>query len=394
MNKLEYLKSIKGQLHSRWKRLAKKRVFYFDFEPKSKKGISEQEKKAFREAVTIELKEQKKKAHTKDIILELGFSVTEKNAPAIHTLAKNYLDLLHKELPSVDSHKNLLFKDDNQVKILIVNFNTQLDKEVGSIFIKSQSIGDFIKDLELVDSLDVEENYDVHYELDTSRDDLDDFLKSKDAFDSEYNKMEPYYRQRFQENFLKLHNVKTYSLVSLFKSRFAKYKDLSSCPSFKELIEENDRIITFSTNFSELGNSPQQEGDTKVFKNNVKDKLNKFKERYKILFPLLTPIRVNILFIPPKSNVADLDNLARYIVPFVNEVFQPPSNFLGYFRADSKSESPIPPNSISGYQIITIPRKESDDENGQILFIISEGYFSRDLWWEIEHAIDSWKDDD
>jgi hypothetical protein len=399
MNKLEYLGTIKGQISSRMRRSAHLRCFLINQEPKSKKSISDAEKSAFRNAIVNTLKTQNKRSHRKDIILQIDFSVTTANPPAIHTLTKNYLDLMHKDLPAIDSHKGMVFGDDNQIKILIVNYHTRLEKEDGRIFIRTQSIGNLIKDLELTYSIDGTTKIDLSNKFDNSLHALKECREIKDILGEKFEGLELYWKRQIQENFLELHNVKTIGLIFLFRSRFSKTTLLSDYPDLQIILNENERLITFSTNFLELGRTPQKEGDTKLFKESVKEKLRKFKEKYKILFPLLTPIRVNILFIPPKSNVADLDNIARYIVPFVNEVFQPPSELhyalnLKSASGDSnmKKNATVTPSSISGYQIITIPRKEMDDENGQILFIITNGFTTNDLWWEIDEIIDNWED--
>ncbi len=301
----------------------------------------------------------------------------------------NYLDLLHKELRATDTHKEILFKDDNQIKILIVNYYIKTEREKGEIYIETQSIGDFIKDLELIDKIDVEKENNYPDDFDTSLEGLSSLEEIKEVLGENYHSLRKYWVQQVQESFLKTHNLSVAGLVSLFRSRFFSQKRYSDFAELQEIFKEQERLIIFATNFLEFGKSPSKNGESRSeFKAQVRIKLDKFKEKYKILFPLLQPIRVNILFILPKSNVADLDNIARYIIPFVNEVFQPPSDLHRYLNKPSSDENeenlkPIPPNSISGYQIINIPRKETDDENGTILFVVSEGCFSWDLWSEI-----------
>lgn len=397
MKKLEYLQSVKGQMNSRCRRIANRGYFTVNQEPKSKNSITQEEKIFFRREIVNQLKERNKRAYRKDVILSVDFWITKKNAPAIHSLAKNYLDLLHKELLGVDSHSKILFKDDNQVKILIINYHINLEDEIGKIYIQTQSIGDLVKDLELADSLDLEEENNYPSEFDTSLESLRELEQIKHIVGKNYENLKRMWTQQVQKDFLKLHNIRTFGLISLFRSRFSSHNKFSKFPDLKDKLMEFERLIVFSTNFLELGQSPQQEGETRIFKDAVKVKLNEFKVKYKLLFPLTTPIRVNILFIPPKSNIADLDNIARYIIPFVNEVFHPPLNLQSYFDKSNADENeskskPLPPNSISGYQIITIPRKETDDENGQILFVISDGLFTFDLWWEMDEIIDKWKE--
>ena len=398
MKKLEYLQTIQGQLNSRLLRFVKRGRFIINEEPKSKNSIKKHNKQSFRSEILEQLRIQKKRAYRGDLILRIDFVVTERNAPAIHTLPKNYLDLLHKQLPEIDGYKEILFKDDNQIKILIVNYRIEIGGKQGSINIETQSLGDFIKDLELINSLEFEDENTYSHDLETSLDGVSTLEEIKDNLGENYLNIKKYWLRNVQESFLKAHNLKIFSLVSLFRQRFSSYKKYSAMDDFKKFIEGNERLITFATNFLDFGNAPTKPGDKQVFKEGVRDELNKFREKYKILFPLLHPIRVNVLFIPPKSLVVDLDNLARYIVPFVNEVFNPPVDLKSYFEKEPspanesfKDSKPSQPNSISGYHIIYIPRKETDDENGQILFVISEGIFSSDLWTEMDEIIDRFK---
>lgn len=75
----------------------------------------------FRQEVKKQLKEKNRRPFKSDLILEIDYFTTQNNPPALHTLSKNYLDLLHKPMPHIDSFSGLLFKDDSQVKILISN---------------------------------------------------------------------------------------------------------------------------------------------------------------------------------------------------------------------------------------------------------------------------------
>ena len=116
---------------------------------------------------------------------------------------------------------------------------------------------------------------------------------------------------------------------------------------------------------------------------------------------MLQPISVIITFLPPKRNVVDLDNLARYIVPFVNEILEPPATFKltydrKYLNELLKNEVEIaqrfPPNSIASYQLIHIPRQDKDPENGEIKFVITDGlYPTTNIWRTVDDLIDKWE---
>ena len=112
MTRTEYLETIEGQSYERLKRMIK--TIYLDIkqEPKGKNS-SNHEKLFFRQEIKRQLKEMNRRPFKGDIILEIDYFTTQNNPPALQTLSKNYLDLLHKSMPDIDSNKGLLFQDDS-----------------------------------------------------------------------------------------------------------------------------------------------------------------------------------------------------------------------------------------------------------------------------------------
>jgi hypothetical protein len=161
-------------------------------------------------------------------------------------------------------------------------------------------------------------------------------------------------------------------------------------------------LISVSTNIIELGGAPYKKGDTRIFKSNLEEKLNVFKSKYKVLFPLLQPISVTVFYTPPIQNVLDLDNLARYIVPLLTEIFKPPASFQisydsKYLNDTLKKEvsflQKIPKNGIANYQLIHCPRTKDTPDEGIINFYITDGMFSNNNNWRtIDNFIDKWED--
>jgi hypothetical protein len=131
----------------------------------------------------------------------------------------------------------------------------------------------------------------------------------------------------------------------------------------------------------------------------LKKKLSDFRKKYKVLFPLLQPISLTIFYTPPKHNTLDSDNLARYVIPLVAEIFQPPPTLKMDFEYISNTFKPnfvqrLPKNSIASYQLIQMPRTNSTVDEGIINFYITDGLFSNNnIWWSIETFIDKWEDD-
>ncbi len=424
MTRSEYLETIEGQYNERLKREMK--IVYLDIkqEPKSKKGISNQEKLFFRQEVKRQLKAMNRRPFRGDIILEIAFYTTQNNPPALHTLSKNYLDLLHKPMPEIDNYKGILFKDDSQIKILISYYHLDdFGKQKPHIMIRAYNLSKFYEDIELADRIINNKFDDSDYFLrskfkDYSEEDLEldedsdyfaeikDLNNRKDFYINNFGEQSYYFQkylliQRMQERYLRQNKLELFELISIFESNFSFYKKYANDIKFKEIWDTNRKIL-LASNFLELGNIPLRKGEKSIFKENLKNKLRIFKKKYKILFPLLQPISVIIIFLPPKYNIPDLDNLARYIVPFVNEILEPPASFqliydekhLGkLFKKNVGLVQRFPQNSIASYQFISIPRKENDPNNGEIKFIITDGLYDKsNIWKIINDLIEKWEE--
>jgi len=423
MIRTEYLETIEGQYHERLKRKTKTIYLKIDHEPKSKRSISREEKSYFRSEVKRQLRKQNRRPHRGDIILEIDYFTTQDNPPALHTLSKNYLDLLHKSIPDLDNYAGLLFRDDSQIKILISNYHlNDFGKETPHIRITSYSLTNFYKDVELAERILSNKFSDTdsfrhsrfedelrYEELEDNRNvynDLRDLRENKDYYvgkfgESFFDLQEHFYVREIQERYLKINDFNIRYLVSIFQSKFSFNKKYSEDARFQNLWDSSRNLIFLASDFLELGKAPAQEGDTVIFKDNLQKGLKEFKNKHKILFPLLQPISLLITFLPPRRNVVDLDNLARYIVPFVNEIFNPPASLsLTYDRRylnnllkqEVKLMQKFPPNSISSYQLIHIPRKDNDPVNGEIKFVITNGLnIFRNVWNIVDETIEKWE---
>lgn len=423
MTRLEYLESRQGQFNEWTKRWIKTNYLSIQQEPKSKNSIRKEDKTFFRQEIKKQLKKTKRRAHTGDIILEIDFYTTQNNPPSLPTLCKNYLDLLHKQIPE-DKLKNLLFKDDNQIKILIANYHLNIwSNQEPQIRITSYSLSNFIKDVELTyriytNKFSEADSY-LHRRFiheveqdegafDTSdyREDLKNLEENKENYkvkfgDSFYALQKHFLVRTIQEKYLRQNEVGISDLHSIFQHQFSHNKKYANDKWFQEIWDITRNYIFFSSSFVELGKAPARDGETRVFRSKLKERLKEFREKHKLLFPLLQPINVTVIFIPPKNNVPDLDNLARNIVPFITEIFQPPathrltyqSEYLNVLlKQETEATQKFPPNAIAGYQIIHIPRKTNDPIDGRIDFVINDGLgLKSNVWYLVDKAIEKWE---
>lgn len=232
-----------------------------DQEPKSKNSISLEEKQFLRESIKNQLKKQNRRPFRGDIIFEIDFQTTEDNPPAIQTLTKNYLDLLHKEVPEVDDKKEILFKDDGQIKTLIADYHlNEFGNQTPQIRIRVYRYSHFIKDIELADRIRKDQfresdSYSYHYRKfddwededrmdfnDNYYDDLRKLEKDKNWYDSKfgpdfYNLQKHYLQRRIQEQFLQRNNISIHDLISLHQSSFSSNKKYVDDEFFEKNME-------------------------------------------------------------------------------------------------------------------------------------------------------------
>lgn len=158
---------------------------------------------------------------------------------------------------------------------------------------------------------------------------------------------------------------------------------------FKDLRDQYRRELIISVPFTPLKSTvlPTKDGETKQFKKIIQLMLNKYKEKYSILRPLLVNLKVTILYVPAMNHESDLDNLARKIIPIVNEILKPPTEL--WFDAHSQPTG-FQRQSIIQYQVIKLPRAINDPEEGVARVILGEYEPYHNLWGTIDKLIDAW----
>ena len=358
-------------------------------------------------------------------MLEIDYYTTKDNPPELQTLSKNYLDLLHKRMPHIDIFKSILYSDDSQIKILISNYHIDEEKQKNPfIEIRAYSLRYFLEDIDLADRIITNKfsdsdkysysNFEDQLEEERANyhkdyfEDLRELEESKDDYDVLFGKQyytlqKNYLLRQIQEQFLKRNTLNINSLITLFQPFIYNNKKYSTNKSFQNLWNSSRNLIFFSPAFLHFGNAPQFTGESGIFNVNIKKELSSFREKFKILFPLLHPISVIVTFIPPKQRIMDLDNLAKAIVHFVNEIFKPPTiiqltykdlNIPDLLKNELEITQHFPPNSIASYQTIQLPRFDNDPINGKIGFLITDGFYHmNNVWRTVEEIINKWERD-
>jgi hypothetical protein len=116
----DYLRSAKAQFgHYRYQQRESFHVWW-DGEPRSKSAPL-QDQLDFQRQVLAALTAAERTAFRGRVLLRLTFSTTERDAPHLQSLARNYLDLLQRPLPELGpAQPRLALRDDRQVEVLTV----------------------------------------------------------------------------------------------------------------------------------------------------------------------------------------------------------------------------------------------------------------------------------
>ncbi|MEW9673524.1 hypothetical protein [Ammoniphilus sp. 3BR4] len=406
MNKLDYLFRTSRGNHDRYMERYRRRFnFSINQETYSKKSMHDREKLLFQQEITGYMRANKRRAFRGPVVLHMDFYPSRGNPPSIHQLAKNYLDLLWRPATGLE---NLILplKDDRQISILIVNYHIQKQNEIPRIEMQMAPLYDFYEDLRLVEAIRSgdgfpedddhstydykeifdEEDKDPFEQLDQIRENLEGIEDLKDIIGLEtFLNLKRMYLVQYQSNWFNLEKLKTFDLIHLFPN------DRISSNEFLDTILEQHRNLIISHSFRPLRTAglPTRMGDTEKFKATIRALLNEFRERYPSLFPLHINLNLTILYVPPSGQEIDLDNLARYIVPLINEALKPPA---GVWFAQNNHPRGFPTHTIIQYQIIKIPRKEHDPENGIVRLVFGEYEPFNNCWRNMDRIINSWSD--
>jgi len=431
MERIKYLNTPEGQIHLRRGRLRSWFYVRIDQEPQSK-SIKKEAAVYFQSKVLEALKERNKRKYTSAIVLQIDFYTSQKTPPGIHSLAKNYLDLLKDPVSGLKTKcGKILYNDDCQVKLLIVNYRLG---EGPAIHIQAETLRNFICDLDLLrriraNDFEGSQKFDDYKLRDFSRK-LQYELHEKDFVESNFTvhdlkrleAQKNVYIKKFglefyssykdivirgvQSDYLKSRHLTIGLLLSIFPSYYFKEKSRITGIDLFERTASIGRDFV-STLGIHLPSKPTEKLKSKEFKEEIKKNLEDFKKRYPVLFPLKSILGVTVLFLQPKNENTDLDNLARkYIVPFINKIVQPPRSYAETINIDEVTDDfprkrfleerdklpKYPRHSIVQYQIIEMPRLEHDSPEGYIRLFFNDGSYESNLWAKLKHILDEWED--
>jgi hypothetical protein len=432
----EYIKTEQGQAYLYGERKLKRIYAWAAQEPRSKQAFKALDKRAFQEEASRWMDLLELTPLRGPVVVDMTFDPVQSNPPSIEKLPKSYLDLLERQVGEDGSftNKRLVFRDDRQVKILMARYNLGLStsSQVAATITPRRH---FLADLELVrriergdfeetrnqrygrwrDTGDREKLFGIAYE-----DEIQDALEnlrgisrwSQDYRDKLgegiYEQMRLFYQHRAQQALLAYNDQFIGSLLldlpELWKRRPRDWLlDFTS--------QSRHLLVSRPLSFS-VGHAPRRDGDRAQFAEALQRALVEFTQNFPILFPLHTQLGVTIFHIPPQTGTAgtygkDLDNLARLIIPKVQEVCKPPSTvwhahqtFAGssldpriseWNRKEAELHRRIPAVAVSRYCAIELPRVLGDPPDGEVAIAFGDGQQIDSLWDQIDRFVDDWK---
>ncbi|HHU20693.1 MAG TPA: RusA family crossover junction endodeoxyribonuclease [Bacilli bacterium] len=326
IKKLDYLyRTGQGQYFQHMDRYRQEINLIIPMEPRSKNSINENEKRIFQNHVHEQMSKLKRRAFQGPVILEIQFYSAASNPPHIHTLAKNYLDLLSEPIDKINiKRKNLLYQDDRQVKTLIVNHHIEEPHENPKITIKIARLSNFIKDLKLIRQI---ENNDFDCEARNPYKKIDELLDLRNSsFRSDFSNELDFYEEiksthslfdsdeikrdleesalyRLQKSFLEELVFNILDLVRLYlevETNFTKGV-LSDISYFANLNYRKKFFLFNEENRITIEGLPSKKGEGKEFRNRIRQTVNEIADKFSFLNSLLVNLSLLILYIPPAN---------------------------------------------------------------------------------------------
>lgn len=427
MEKREFLLTAEGA-YSRYFQRKIKRGILFDIkgEPLSKNSMKQKDKESVQKSIVEKLKAIKKRGFmsTTKVCLIMNIYTNHKTPPHIHTIPKNYIDLLWKFYNRKIRRKKILLEDDKQIKYLSVRYYIGYDEVGAKIDFELYPFNSFIDDIRLAYSftegqlgsvdrflhrIGIREDYNEKFN--NSIYDYERLLENKSAFDDEtFEILSQYSYQSVQEDYLKTQNLSIRDLYYLFCNSIGyvqsiegrEYLSSSEVKKMNSLLQLT--IVGSPLNIS-LPSVPTAKGESAIFVSTVKEKMIEYRDKHRFINPLLNPVSIKVFYKPPVTKnefSKDLDNIMRIIVPAFHEVFKPPVSLLQCVNLErlednirEKYETILKktPRSIqhqiTGYEIFEIPRENGDISEGFLSLVIADG-LSGDAYSIIEKTIEEY----
>jgi hypothetical protein len=403
----EYLKTLKGRLNRyNWRKLTGSTYYKFSSEPPGK-NTNCIEKIEFQRKVLRKLKKSKKRAYRSRIAAEIDIYPTSQTPPHIHKASREMINLFEQPLKqSGITRKGLIYQNDNQIAYLSVRYN--FDTSEKAIRAEFAPIRNFFEDLrlsyyimtgdfdEFIDRCDLEEKIN---EIEGSREGRD-FSRTMEKLHE---------TERDKDAYIKMLGEKAYNAMLLMDKLDAQkallnmskltVRDIHSVLNTSGIFEKSSALreiseiaadwVTNTPIKMQFPDIPTENNQTSIYKHKILTSLKKFKKQFSILYPLYTPVILEAIYKPPlasKSFYKDLDNIMGWFVPIFHDIFKPPPSHLSLIDPENIKDDDLkikiqrlPKSvkySVSGFEIIEIPRHQEDKSSGYVVIGIAPGSYA------------------
>lgn len=363
---------------------------------------------AFRSAVASSM--GKRLPFQSQVMLELDLVATAKTPPAIHTVAKNFLDLTY----GSRSARGHLLRDDRQVRYLAVRYSAQPGATRPSVVLRATRMSLFREDVRLARDI-------LYNQMDQS-DDIDDNAienlrdleanradivarRGEDTFEA----LRQFDLNQVQGGWLLRTERLLHSAVLALLADDGKASDAIHLGGVKLPAAEPEELhrgwLCSAAVSLKLAPLPNKKGDSVAFQAEVTKALKDVRTAHPFLFPLATELAVFILLVPPADGSGiDLDNLALKVIPIVHTVLEPPGRgrnvnlarvrdpmAKSHLEAREKASRGIPSNHVTRYEVLALPRTSGDPAVGSVRLVLCDGARGLTLAGAVESLIAEWE---
>lgn len=352
--------------------------FFFSINqnPQSK-NIKKDDAKQFREELSKRIKK-----YTGEVCVTFTFCSTKRNAPLVHKLVKNYMDLMHKTMSNVDSLSQIAFNDDDQVSYLHARhfycddfptneFFSEDEKKaiqpyisikIFSIVLLNEMMSLVKKycDRPMMDDFDFQESS-LGKTLQT--------CKGKPGFEFVDDDMIASARKAdkmmTQWDILDFLNISVFDIIPIWNAQ--------NNPMWSFLQDSNFfKLKIMSINIPQI---PTKEGDSAIFKTALEREIEKFKDTVKTMKEILIPVAMKFVYFPPLNHSKDMDNVVLETIPKIITILRPPRMMQIEPNFDERLVG------INEYEII---RMQSNNHcpSGALYFLVRDAFKFKSFWDE------------
>lgn len=433
MKRGDFIETVEGQAHLRQNRKVQRIYAHASGEPRSKKTVRTAEKIAFQATADEWMRRLRLSPLRGPVVVDMIFTALAPNPPSIEKLPKNYLDLLERRVDArgAFTDQKLVFLDDRQVKALFVRHNIGLGSSPG-IHATITAQRHFMADLELVRRIE-EGNFrtrdgfghrgtpdggrlfEQEHEsvVEQARQDLRELDRWPESFRVQFGPAfeEMQLQTRYQaQRALLAHTDDFIGMLLLDLPDLWRRKQSTVLANSLRI---GRQLLLSQPVAVALMHAPRRDGDGARFDEVLVAALDEFESSHPSLFPILTQLGVSLFHVPPDEDDGgiegkDLDNLARLVIPRIQERFNPPATLwhahhrrmrrptagtAGRSASDDHQANVhkrLPGAGITRYLAIELPRMPRDPRDGMVAIAFGDGEAIPSVWNRIDTFIDGW----